>query len=64
MDATTVRWKPIKCPHCKTAQLIHLLVIPFKPAALIGKQNVHCVECGRVFDLLDEPKIVDGPFVV
>ena len=64
MNATTVRHKPIKCPHCKRNQLIRLLVVPFKSAVLIGKQNVHCVECGRVFDLLDEPKIVDGPFAV
>jgi hypothetical protein len=62
MDATTVRQKPVKCPHCKRNQILHLLVVPYKPAALIGKQNVWCVECGRVFDLLDEPKIVDGPF--
>jgi hypothetical protein len=64
MDAKTVRDKPIKCPHCKIIQIIYLLVVPYKPAVLIVKQNVHCVECGRVFDLLDEPKIVDGPFAV
>jgi DNA-directed RNA polymerase subunit RPC12/RpoP len=62
MGATTIRRKPIKCPYCKRKQLIHLLVVPYKPAVLIGKQTVRCVECGRVFDLRDEPKIVDGPF--
>jgi phage FluMu protein Com len=64
MKATTVRYKPIKCPHCKRDQLIHLLVVSYKPAVLIGKQTVRCVECDRGFDLLDEPKIVDGPFAV
>jgi len=64
MKATTVRHKPIQCPHCKRDQLIHLLAIADKPALLIGKQAVRCVECDRAFDLLDESKIVDGPFAV
>jgi C4-type Zn-finger protein len=64
MDGTAVRLKRIKCPLCNTPQLIHMLVVPYKPAVLIGKQSVQCVRCGRDFDLLDEPKIVDGPFAV
>jgi len=64
MEATTVRHKRIKCPHCKTRQLIHLLVVPYKLAVLIGKQSTQRVKCGRGFDLLDEPKIVDGPYGV
>ena len=64
MKATTVRHKRIRCPHCKRDQLIDLLAVLFKPAVLIGKQTVRCAECDRIFDLLDEPKIVDGPFAV
>jgi uncharacterized protein YbaR (Trm112 family) len=64
MKARTFRAKPIECPHCKREQRIDLLVVPNKPAVLISKQTVMCVECGRAFDLIDEPKIVDGPFAV
>jgi transposase-like protein len=64
MNVTTVRHKPIKCPHCKRDQLLHLLAVSDKPALIIGKQTVRCVECERGFDLLDEPKIVDGPVAV
>ena len=63
MDATTVRHKQITCPHCQNEQLVHLLAVPDKPALVIGKQTVRCVnlECNRDFDLLDENRIVDDP---
>ena len=66
MDATTVRYKQIACPHCQTEQLVHLLAVPDKPAGVIGKQKVRCVnvECERDFDLLNEYRIVGGPFAV
>jgi hypothetical protein len=66
MDRTTVRHKQITCPHCRKEQLIHLLAVPDKPAVLIGKQAVRCVnvECKRDFDLLYENRIVGGPFAV
>jgi hypothetical protein len=43
-----------------------LLAVPDKPALVIGKQTVRCVnmECERDFDLLDENRIVDDPFAV
>ena len=64
MDATAVRHKQIMCPHCGKEHLIHLLAVPDKPALVIGKQTVRCVnvECKRDFDLLDENRIVDDPF--
>jgi hypothetical protein len=52
------------CPHCKTEQRLHLLVVPEKPAVLIPKQTVLCVECGQGFYLLNDAKIVGGPFAV
>ena len=52
------------CPHCKTEQRLHLLAVPDKPAVLIPKQTVRCVECLQGFYLLNETKIVDGPFAV
>jgi hypothetical protein len=66
MDATKVRHEQITCPHCGKKQLIHLLAVPDKPALVIGKQTVRCVnvECKQDFDLLDESRIVDDPFVV
>jgi hypothetical protein len=64
MDDTTTRHKQITCPHCHKEQLVHLLAIPSKPVVVIGKQTVRCVnvECKRDFDLLDENRIVGGPF--
>jgi transcription elongation factor Elf1 len=64
MDATTVRRKRITCPHCGKEQLVHLLAVPDKPALVIDKQIVRCVnmECEQDFDLLDENRIVDDPF--
>jgi hypothetical protein len=64
MDATTVRQKQITCPHCGKEQLIHLLAVPDKPALVIRKQTVRCVnvECDRDFDLLDENRIVYDRF--
>jgi hypothetical protein len=64
MNTETIRQNPLTCPHCKTEQRIHLLVVPDKPAVLIPKQTVLCVECKRGFYLLNEAKIVEGPFVV
>ena len=66
MDTTTVRHKQITCRYCGKEQLIHLLAVPDKPALLIGKQTVRCVnvECKRDFVLLDENRIVGGPFAV
>jgi transposase-like protein len=59
-----VRQKPITCPHCRTEQRVHLLAVPDKPAVVVRKQTVRCVQCDRDFYLLNETKIVDGPFVV
>jgi hypothetical protein len=66
MDAAKVRHEQITCPHCGKEQLIHRHAVPDKPALVIGKQTVRCVnvECKQDFDLQDEPKIVDGPFAV
>jgi hypothetical protein len=66
MNVTTVRGKQIKCPHCQKEQLVYLLAVPDKPALVIGKQTVRCVnlECERDFDLLDENRIVDDPLAV
>ena len=64
MNTVTVRRKPITCPHCMTEHRIHLLAVPDKPAVIIPKQSVQCVGCERDFYLLNEPKIVEGPFVV
>jgi hypothetical protein len=66
MSGKTVRHEQIACPHCGKEQLIHLLAVPDKPALVIGKQTVRCVnvECKQDFDLQDEPKILDGPFAV
>jgi len=63
MDATTVRDKQITCPHCQKEQLVHLLAVPDRPALVIRKQTVRCVnvECNQDFDLLDENRIVDDP---
>jgi transcription elongation factor Elf1 len=63
MEVTTVRHKQITCPRCGKEQLIHLLAVPDKPAVVIGKQTVRCVnvECNRDFDLLNENRIVDDP---
>jgi hypothetical protein len=46
------------------SQRLHLLVVPDKPAVLIFKQSVRCVECGRDFYLFNDAKIVGGPFAV
>jgi hypothetical protein len=64
MNAARVRRKQTTCPHCKTEQRVHLLAVPDKPAVLVRKQTVRCVQCNRDFYLLSEAKIVDGPFVV
>jgi hypothetical protein len=66
MNVTTVRGKQITCPHCRKEQLVYLLAVPDKPALVIGKQAVRCVnvECERDFDLLDENRIVDDPLAV
>jgi hypothetical protein len=64
MNAATVRHKPMTCPHCKTEQRLHLLAVPEKPAVLIPKQTVLCVECRQGFFLLNDAKIVGGPFAV
>ena len=52
------------CSHCKTEQRLHLLVDSDKPTVLIPKQTVRCVECGQGFYLLNDAKIVGGPFAV
>ena len=64
MNTTTARRKPITRPHCKTEHRIHLLAIADKPAVIIPKQTVRCVGCEKDFYLLNETKIVEGPFVV
>jgi transposase-like protein len=64
MNSATVRHKPITCPHCRTEQRIHLLAVPDKPTVLVRKQTVRCVQCDRDFYLLNEAKIVEGPFPV
>jgi hypothetical protein len=66
MDAAKVRHKQITCPHCGKEQLIHLLAVPDKPALVIGTQTVRCVNvrCKCDFDLLDENRIVGGPFAM
>ena len=64
MNATTVRHRLMTCPHCKTEQRLHLLAVPEKSAVLMPKQTVLCVECGQGFYLLDDAKIVGGPFAV
>jgi hypothetical protein len=63
MDATTVRDKQITCPYCQREQLVHLVAVPDRPALVIRKQTVRCVnvECNQDFDLLDENRIVDDP---
>jgi transposase-like protein len=64
MNSATVRHKPIKCPHCRLEQRVHLLAIPDKPAVPVRKQTVRCVACDRGFYLLYDAKIVEGPFFV
>jgi phage FluMu protein Com len=64
MKAATVSHKPITCPNCKTEQRLHLLAVPDKPTVLIPKQTVRCVECEQSFYLLNDARIVDGPFAV
>jgi hypothetical protein len=61
---TAIRQKFLICPHCKTEQRIHLLAVPDKPTVLIPRQTVRCVECERGFFLLNDAKIVGGPYAV
>jgi hypothetical protein len=42
----------------------HLLAVPDKPAVLIPKQTVLCVECRQGFFLLNDAKLVGDPFAV
>jgi hypothetical protein len=44
-------------------QRVHLLAVPDKPAVLIPKQTMRCADCKRGFYLLNDAKIVEGPFV-
>ena len=64
MDTTTVRRKQITCPNCGKEQLVQLLAVPDKPALVIRRETVRCVnmECNRDFDLLDENRIVYDRF--
>jgi transposase-like protein len=64
MNAATAWHKPMTCPHCRSEQRVHLLAIPDKPAVPVRKQTVRCVACERGFYLLNEAKIVEGPFAV
>jgi hypothetical protein len=63
-NTVTERQRPINCPQCKTKQRLHLLVVPDKPAVLVFRQSVLCVECRHSFELFNDAKIVGGPFAV